>query len=436
MESAAQSNDWLSAEQALLEKRQNSGADSLRAKRRDAFEKFAQRGFPDSSLEEWKYTNPLPIREKNYPSYLQPISSEKITAYEKFFTPNLDSLKIVTLNGRLLSPPNCPSGVQISSLGEAHRNSKGLASLAEKYLGTIASSEEAFVAINTALLEDAVVVHVAAGTKVQKPIELVQLVDTQGSEKTLLPRVLVIVEKEAELNVIERYVGPEGQKYIVNSVAEFVVDENAKVLHQRLQLESEAAFHVSTLQASVARYGHFATSCFNFGGKLVRNNVNIVMTGSNCEVHMNGLSALNGDQHVDNATLLDNTQPNCFSNELYKGIYDDKSQGVFTGTIIVRQDAQKTNAIQSNRSLLLSDEASINSKPQLKIWADDVKCTHGATVGQLDDDALFYIRSRGVSEEDAKIMLVHAFASELISPLPIPELRDDLENLLLRKLGF
>ena len=430
--------DWLLTNFAQFEKALNGGSKlPLHAKRKNALANYQRLGFPVAGQEDWKYTNPAIIQEKAFPLFTDSKSSPVANDNsESFFIPDFKSVRITITNGCIPASFETIEGLKISSLKAAQKEGGALAELVEKHLAMHAGSEDAFVAMNTSLMDNAIVIHIAQGVKISEVVELLFLTDKNASEKTILPRILVIAEKNSEATFVEHYASNSVSAYSVNSVVEFVAAENTNVNHYRIQNESLDAFHISTIAASLSSNANFSTYTFSFGGKLVRNNVNITLNGSNCNVVMNGLTAITGKQHVDNHTLLDNTQPHCESNELYKGIYGEASQGVFSGSIIVRQAAQKTNAIQSNKSLLLSDQAGVNTKPQLKIWADDVKCTHGATIGQLDDDAMFYIRSRGVSEKDAKVMLVHAFASEVISGVKISALKERLESILLKKLNL
>jgi Fe-S cluster assembly protein SufD len=405
-------------------------------KRKAAVAEYQKNGFPNSKMEEWKYTDPSVIEKSAYPLLNKYSAPASIEIAQSFWTPNLDSYRLVILNGQLISTAaDLPKGVTCTTLKQAQATGGNLLEAVEKHLGVIASSTEAFVALNTALSSDATIIMVADNICIDKPIQMLCLSNSDSALSTTLPRTLVLAGQNSEFCIIERCETTAMlQEQFINSVLEFAVARDARVTHYRLQNESLEALLVSSISASLEEKANFTTFTFSFGGKLVRNHVNVVLNGKDCNVTMNGLSAINGEQHVDNQTMLDNAQPNCESLELYKGIYADSSQGVFSGTIIVRQIAQKTNAIQSNRSLLLSDKASVNTKPQLKIWADDVKCTHGATIGQLDEEALFYLKTRGINEKDAKVMLVHAFASEIISAVKITSLKDNLEDLLITKL--
>ena len=291
--------------------------------------------------------------------------------------------------------------------------------------------------MNTAFMFDGVFVEIEKNAQIASPI-VVRWIASEKSEKTLFsPRLFLKAGAHSKATIVERF---ESEKpnttYLTNAVVESTVGEGAILTHYRVQQESLKAFHISSIRAEIEQNSSFLTHTFSFGSQLARNDVQVRMNGANCQVIMNGLSALQGDQHVANSTLLDHAKPHCESHELYKGIYGGTSEGVFSGTIIVREDAQKTNAIQSNRSLLLTDTATVNTRPQLKIWADDVKCTHGATIGQLDLDGMFYLRSRGISEVEAKNLLIHAFASEVIATVDHDGLRVELEELLSEKLSI
>ncbi len=400
---------------------------SFHQKRKAAVEDYQKNGFPSSALEEWKYTDPSVIRQKGYPLF---------SAKDAEKSSDLRDNQITVIDGYFAGCGKLPEGLICTTLKEAQKSGGNNLALIDQHLARHAETSESFVALNTALLADALVLIVPEGKAVSQTVEILNISSQKSSEKTILPRILVIAEKNSEIKIVEKFKAENSaNKNFINAVLEFSVAEDARVSHYRVQNEASECLFVSTIAASLSDKATFSTYTFTFGGQLVRNHVNVVLNGSDCNVTMNGLTAINKKQHVDNQTLLDNAKPNCQSLELYKGIYADSSQGVFSGSIIVRPDAQKTNAIQSNRSLLLSDSAAVNTKPQLKIWADDVKCTHGATIGQLEDDAMFYLKSRGISDKDARDMLIHAFASEIISAVSLDALKEELEDLLLKKLA-
>jgi Fe-S cluster assembly protein SufD len=429
-----ENKDWITESFAQFEKSLNGGAKlPLHQKRKDALEQYAKNGFPTVALEDWKYTDPKAILDGKFFA----LTKTKNTAKALPVRSNVDSHRFLFVDGALVekSSEKIEELIQIVQLSEVQKTDHPLHAVWASNFGTIARQDESFSSINTAFLSDGLVIFAAKNASNVKPIEIIFQTTKAAAGAALHPRILCVAETGASINIVERFQAETGVSYLSNSVLECKVASNAHVYHVRIQDESTEAFHVSMIEAHVENDSTFRTHTFSFGGKLVRNHVNIVMNGSNANVTMNGLSVLDGNQHVDNTTLLDHAKPHCESLELYKGIYGGKSQGVFSGTIIVREDAQKTNAIQSNRSILLSNEAQVNTKPQLKIWADDVKCTHGATIGQLDDDALFYIQSRGVGKKEAKMMLVQAFAGEIISTLKDDLIKDELHERLMEKLS-
>jgi Fe-S cluster assembly protein SufD len=352
--------------------------------RRRAAEIFETRGFPTTRDEEWRFTNVNPIAKNRFP---------------------------------LAAPSN--SGFSLKAALERTPE------LVEAHLGRYAELDgNPFVALNTANFEDGAFLYVPDNTVVEKPI----WIDYKAtSERTTHPRNLILVGANSQVQIVERYSG--SGRYLTNAVTEIVIGENSNVEHVKLEEESGEAFHVATIQAKQARNSNFKTHNICLGGMLVRNDVNAVLsTGS--EGTVNGLYLLNGKQHVDNHTGIDHTEPYANSHELYKGILDGSSSAVFNGKIFVRKDAQKTDAKQTNKNLVLSENATINTKPELQILADDVRCTHGATVGQLDEEALFYLRTRGIGRTEARNLLIYAFARDVIERIGVAEVRSYLETAL------
>lgn len=437
--------EWVAQNFLAFERSLNGGAQSsLHALRTEAFSHFCRLGFPTPQHEDWKYTNVAPIARNAF-SLTQPneplatLSPETLARIPNFS----NALKFVFVDGILRKEYSAASpsgmGLAVHSLAEVLKPDFSNAVLAQQVseaLGSVASSREhPFVALNTAFLRDGAVVHVAKGAEISEPVHVV-FISAAGKDSSMSqPRLLVLAGENSKVTVIESYLSAASSKSLVCPVGEILMAAGACVDHYKVQQESEHSFHVGSLTTAVSRDCHFRTHSFTFGGALVRNEVSPVLNGKGAVCVLNGLSVLRAEQHVDNHTVIDHAQPNCESHELYKGIYADKSAGVFSGTIIVRPDAQKTNALQTNQSLLLSSSATIESKPQLKIWADDVKCTHGATVGQLDEHALFYLRSRGVPKKEARDMLIHAFASDVISGVRPAVLKVFLEEVLTDKLG-
>jgi Fe-S cluster assembly protein SufD len=282
--------------------------------------------------------------------------------------------------------------------------------------------------LNTSFLDDGVAVFIARGAVIETPIHIVSLTGSDTGAVTSHPRVLVVAGENSQARIAHTFVGGEGAAYFTNAVTEVVVGEGATVDYYTDQRESEQAFHVANLQAQVAARGVFSSHAFLIGAKIMRHDIGIALKGEGADCTMNGVYLADGDRLMDTHTALDHAMPHCTSHELYKGILGGKARAVFNGRIIVRIDAQKTDAKQTNRALLLSDQATINSNPQLEIFADDVKCTHGAAVGQLDEEAMFYLMARGLTRAEARDMMLHAFAGEVLDGLKIPALRDQIES--------
>jgi Fe-S cluster assembly protein SufD len=365
--------------------------------REEARRRFADVGFPTTHEEDWRFTS--------------------VAAISK-----LVAQALVPAAPALL-PAQIP-GVQISRLSE---------SAVEPYLARYANYQtNPFVALNTANFADGLFIRIAKGAVVEEPIELIIQSAANGHPTVSHPRILVVAEPNSQATIVERYAG-NGGAYLTNSVTEIVAADHAVIDHYKLQTESAHAFHVSTLQIQLGRDANFRSHSLAFGGALVRNDVNAVLS-EGCECTLNGLYLVNGGQHIDNHTTIDHAKPHAASHELYKGILEGHSTAVFNGKILVRKDAQKTDAKQTNKNLVLSEDAVINTKPELQILADDVRCTHGATIGQLDKEAIFYLQSRGIGLADARDLLIYAFARDIVDRIKVASLRDQLEKLLLEKL--
>ena len=343
---------------------------------------------------------------------------------------SLADTTLVFVNG-VLSPAlsslsGLPGGVEVIDLATAIREERPWVA---SHLGRYARvADNPFVALNTSMIENGVAIRIAANTQVKEPIFILFLSTSRADGATVHPRVLILAEHHSEAHVVESHAGLADSAYFSNSVTEIILEEAAQVEHCRLQFERSTAFHVATVQAQQARSSNLRTHSISLGARLARVNVTPVLDAEGCECTMNGLYVASGEQLVDHHTTIHHAKPRCNSHEFYHGILDGKAQGVFNGKIFVRPDAQKTDAKQTNRNLLLSDEATVNTKPQLEIFADDVKCTHGATVGQLQDEAIFYLRARGIGSEAARRMLVHAFASDILNRIMVDEIRTYLDD--------
>jgi len=338
-----------------------------------------------------------------------------------FYAPGLSALSAV------------PPGVRVVSIAAAL--AAGDEAL-ESHLARYARYDgNAFVALNTAFLSDGALIEIPRGVRAEEPIHVLFLTVPGGEPGVSHPRCMILAGRGSQATVVEEYSSLDEGSYFTNEVTEIVTEEGAVVEHVKLQLESPEAFHVGTVQGIQERNSVFNSHNLSFGGSLVRNDVNSVLNAEGAECVLNGLFVAGARQHVDNHTALDHAKPHCNSRELYKGILDGDATGVFNGKILVRKDAQKTNAIQSNKNLLLSKNAVVNTKPQLEIYADDVRCTHGATVGQLDAEALFYMQSRGIPRTAARDLLTYAFAADILDRMTVTGLRGRLEEILYRKLS-
>jgi Fe-S cluster assembly protein SufD len=385
--------------------------------REAAFQRFTGLGFPTTHDEDWRFTSVAPIaRTKFQPS----------REFGYWLSPPAKGIRLEFINGRLVgSPRDLPKGVHVTSLMEPSE-------AAQRHLARYAdSTSQAFVALNTAFLGEGALVHVERGVTLEEAIEIDYVTGPTSSPAVTHPRTLVLAGAGAQCSIVESYGGDDGV-YFTNAVTEIVAGEGAVVDHYKVQLEGPEAFHVSSLVASLGRSANFTTCSIALGGALVRNDVTATLSDGT-EATLNGLYVAGGSQHVDNHTTIDHAKPHGSSRELYKGILDGKAGAVFNGRILVRKDAQKTDSKQTNKNLVLSDDATIDTKPELQIFADDVRCTHGATIGQLDAESLFYLQSRGIGRSDARRLLTYAFAQDIVDRIKVQSLRDSLERTLFEK---
>jgi len=405
-----------------LARRQPAWVRDLRAQ---ALARFAELGIPTTRDEEWRFTNVSPIAETAF-RLAEPAEDAARSLVGRVATP--ESHRLVVVNGRYaetLSSVEPDAGLVCGSLAEALADAGGGIQAA---FGRIATFEDrAFAALNTAFARDGVFLRVRRGAVVERPVHVIY-VTVPGAEPAMAhPRLLALVGANAQARIIESFVGVDAAKYLVSAVSEFDVGEDAVVDHYKDQREGSAGFHIGLQATRCGRSAAFVSHAFTLGGEIVRNDVVAVLDGEGVDCTLNGLYLSDGKRLVDNHTLIDHARPHCGSHELYKGILAGESRAVFNGKIIVRPDAQKTDAKQTNRALLLSDTAQINTKPQLEIFADDVKCTHGAAVGQLDEEALFYLVARGLTPQKARDMLIHAFAGDILNRVRIDALREQFE---------
>jgi Fe-S cluster assembly protein SufD len=400
--------------------------------RRTAMASFSALGFPTPALEDWHYTSLSSIA--NVPFTLAPGDSSTTVADLTQYMINADWPTVVLLNGTyspaLSSLDSLPTGVVVMELARAWREHPALV---QQYLGSVAVSEHAMTSLNTGLMQDGVLVHLPKDVTSDTPIHILHVTDAAGAAAATFPRTLIVADRFAKATILESFVGLADVAYFTNHVAEVVVGENATITHSKIQRESELATHVSTTEVHQARDSHYVNFSMAMGATLSRTNVYTVLDGENCGATLNGLYLGKGSQHTDHQTRIEHAQPNCFSRELYKGVLDNASHAVFNGKVYVHAIAQKTDGKQSNHTLLLSPDAKIDTKPQLEIFADDVKCTHGATVGRMDEAGLFYMKSRGVPSETARRLLTYAFAADVLETIENDTVKRALEQLTLER---
>lgn len=400
--------------------------------RQSAALRFGEVGFPTRRNEEWRFTNVSPIAETPFTLAGKTDSAMTAETLSGYTYEGMGGTQLVFVNGHFqpdLSSQEFPAGVTVSTLSAAMEASP---EMIEAQLGRWAKfTTQAFVALNTAALEDGAFVHLERNTVVKEPIHLLFLSTPNAGPTVSHPRTLIIAEANSQATIVESYSGTADTVYFTNAVTEITAAENVVIDHYKVQRESRKAYHVATMQLQLARSTNFSSHSVGLGGLLVRNDANAYLGGEGIECTLNGVYLGNDRQIIDNHTEIDHAMPHCNSHEIYKGILDGHSRGVFNGKIFVREDAQKTDAKQTNQTLLLSPTAQIDTKPQLEIFADDVKCTHGATIGQLSDEALFYLRARGISKDNARALLIYAFASDIVSRIKVDAIRAQLDQVLL-----
>ncbi|MBZ5490057.1 MAG: Fe-S cluster assembly protein SufD [Acidobacteriia bacterium] len=401
----------------------------LQSLRQDAFARFSETGFPTTHDEDWRFTNVAAVA--GTPFELAGPDMVNKEQLEPFGAAQFDCCLVFVnglFSGELSTLPALPKGVTVGSLAEQLKNNPaGLEPHLGRYLNT---QRDAFAALNTAFIEDGFYVHVPRGVVVETPIYVLYVTVPGAAPAMNHPRNLIVAEESSQVTVVEDYVSLGEGITFSNAATELVAGDNAHVSHYMIVREGEQAYNFSTLRIQQGRHANVATHSLLLSGALVRNNVHPVLAGEGSECLINGLFMANGRQHMDNYMLVEHASPHCDSRQFYNGILNGQSHGVFHGRIIVHKDAQKTDAKQTNRNLLLSDDAQIDTKPQLEIYADDVKCTHGATIGQFDDNALFYLRSRGLAEAAARHVLLLAFANECLDRMNSPQIREHLEKLV------
>jgi Fe-S cluster assembly protein SufD len=392
--------------------------------RRKAIDRFAGRGFPTGREELWRFTDLAPFTEI---AFKPATGTANPNQFSGLAGGALKAFQITFVDGRYapaFSTLNLPEGVGVACLADILRN-------APEVLGPLVRvPDEPFAALNTAFFRDGAAIQIADGVVVDRPIHILFLSSLHGDPYAMHPRTLISLGKGAKATVVKSYLGPSGGTYLLNAVTTAILADGASLDLTKVQRESPQAFHFESLEVRQSRSSSFTHHSISLGARLARNDLGVTLEGEGSECSLFGLYEVAGAQHVDHHTTIDHAKPNCSSRELYKGVLDGRSRAVFDGRIIVRPDAQKTSAMQTNKNLLLSKEALVHTKPQLQIFANDVKCKHGATIGQLDSDVLFYLRSRGIGLAEARRLLIHAFAGEIIDSVKADAVRSQIGGCL------
>jgi Fe-S cluster assembly protein SufD len=394
---------------------------------------FAEQGFPTLADEDWRFTNVAPLTNLPLqPAGIAAFNGAESRALNEALLSNLPGRRLVFVNGffadKLSRLTALPAGVRVESLAAALSRD---GSLIEQYLGKYAhTANNTFAALNQAFFGDGAFISVPENATLAEPVQLIYISSAKQKGETILPRNLVIAGANSKLTIVETYIHAGAAEYFTNAVTELVAGDNAAVEHVKLQDEAAGAFHIATIAGEFGRGSNVNLHSFALGSRLSRNNIRTKLAGEGLECILNGLYLTRGDQLADHHMIVEHAQPHCASHEYFNGILDDKSKGVFHGRIYVHPVAQKTDAKQTNKNLLLSDDATADTKPQLEIYADDVKCTHGATIGRLNDESIFYLRSRGIPEKTARRMLIHAFAGEIIERVKCEPVREQLDKIV------
>ena len=415
----------------------NQSDDPIHDLRRTAFNHLLEKGFPTKREEEWRFTDINPILSESFTlADSDNIANIKKSDIAHLTFKNWSGPMLVFIDGHFaehLSDMNAgQSGLTINSLDFVLKNDQK--SLLDTFVEFETYSENAFSALNTAFIKDGAVIKLEKNVIADKPIHLLYISTKQNKPQLINPRNLIYLSENSQAALVESHFNLNDGEYFNNPVTEIRIAENARLNHIRIQNESGMAFHIGSIFVDQKQNSHYFSTSLTFGGKIARNNIYTKLDGEGIESILNGLYMGHGDQLLDNHTFIDHAKPRCESHELYQGILTDNANGVFSGKIMVHPDAQKTDAKQSNNCLLLSDEARINSKPQLEIYADDVRCTHGATVGQLNEEGIFYLRSRGISEQQAKNILTYAFVEQVIEGIGIASVRNYVDDIILNRL--
>jgi len=403
--------------------------------RTEAIKTFENEGFPSKRQEAWKYTSLNSVLKHDYSVFPKHEEALEFKDVKKYFIHEIDAYKIIFIDGKYSSHLSQTShdGIDVCLMSSALNKPK-YRLIIENYFNKIAP-KDGLSSLNTAFSAEGAYIHIPKNKLVDKPIQIIHF--STGSEAALMlqPRNLVVVDENSHVQIIERHQSLTDNPVLTNSVTEIFANKRAIVDYYKIQNDNENASLIDNTFVNQKQESHAKVHTFSFGGKLIRNNLNFYQNGERIDSTMKGITIIGNKQHVDHNTLVHHIEPNCESHQDYKGIFDDNATGVFNGKVVVDKEAQKTNAFQANNNILISDKASINTKPQLEIFADDVKCSHGCTIGQLDDSAMFYLRSRGIPEKEARALLMFAFSNNVLDSVKIPEIKNRITKIIANKLG-
>lgn len=404
--------------------------------RTEAIKNFEIKGFPTKKDEAWKYTSLNSILKSDFSVFPKKENTIEFSDVKKYFLHEIDTYKVIFVDGVFSSflSSTTHDGLDVCLMSSALTKPK-YKMIIDEYFNKIANKEESLTSLNTAFALEGAYINIPKSKVVEKPIEIINF--STGSEAALLiqPRNLIIVGENAHVQIIEKHQSLNENPVLTNSVTEIFARKRAIVDYYKIQNDNLEASLIDNTYIAQKDQTHVSVHTFSFGGNITRNNLNFYHQGEHIDSTLKGITIIEGKQHVDHYTLVQHATPNCESHQNYKGIFGDRSTGVFNGKIFVEKEAQKTDAFQQNNNILLSDKATINAKPQLEIFADDVKCSHGCTIGQLDDKAMFYMQSRGIPEKEAKALLMYAFSNEVIESIKIPELKQRITKIIATKLG-
>jgi len=410
--------------------------EELHQKRIDALKIFESKGFPTKKIEGWKYTSMERLLQKDYILFSKSENCIDYKDVKKYFLYDVDTYKIVFIDG-VYSPflsDTTHDGIDACLMSAALTKPK-YRDLVNRYFNKIADPQDSMTALNTSFTKEGAYIYIPKNTVAQKPIEVVHFATGNEQALWLQPRNLIVVDQNAQVQIIERHQSLKPHELVTNSVTEIYAHQEAYVDYYKLQNDLDTASLIDNTYIAQEKQSNVSVHTFSFGGKLIRNNLNFYHKGEHLNSTLKGVTILQEQQHVDHYTLVHHAHPHCESHQDYKGVFSDRSTGVFNGKILVDKIAQKTNAFQQNNNILLDDKTTVNTKPQLEIFADDVKCSHGCTIGQLDEEALFYLRSRGIPRKEAKALLTYAFANNVLESVQLPALKKRINHLIASKLG-